>query len=167
MAKVREEPIGQIEMERFVDEKSDFSFECKVLLELNRLSFACAHAGTYTDPITKKTREFDIRGVRSTTFFERTPYEIHLAVECKNIRDYSPLLVHCVPRRKNECYHQMIWSEKKEADVVGYQEYHSQGSLLDKSDCIYGLGEPVGKNMDQVRCSISGDMLGGDSLIGG
>jgi hypothetical protein len=54
-----------------------------VLKELTDLRLMCQHGETYEDPITKKSREFDIRAL----MYGAESVYIHLSLECKNIRN--------------------------------------------------------------------------------
>lgn len=46
--------ITDIDIKEYLDNYSDFNFEMKVLKEIKRKNFDCAHSGTYEDPISKK-----------------------------------------------------------------------------------------------------------------
>jgi hypothetical protein len=69
-------PITKAEIDKFVAEDSDFGFEMSVLAELRTLGFECSHSGTYSDPMTKKIRQFDLRAT-----IERADCKLALAVE--------------------------------------------------------------------------------------
>ena len=58
-------------------------FELRVLKELTDLKLNCQHGGAYDDPITGKSREFDIRALMYGDEFLR----VHLSVELAPGRD--------------------------------------------------------------------------------
>jgi hypothetical protein len=91
MSKLLTDPISQSDIEEYLKDYSDFSFELNVLNELQNLGLMCQHGGTYNDPLTGKSREFDIRAI-----YQYWPIKIHLSVECKNIRNNFPLVMHCL-----------------------------------------------------------------------
>jgi hypothetical protein len=111
-----------------------------VLAELRTLGFECSHSGTYSDPVTKKIRQFDLRAT-----FEKANCKLALAVECKNLR--SPLLVSAVPRTPKEAFHSVI-------EYVGENSvYHSPVKCTEVGDrtTVYGANKSVGKKTDQIR----------------
>jgi hypothetical protein len=133
-------PITKAEVDKFVSEDSDFGFEMSVLAELRTLGFECSHSGTYSDPVTKKIRQFDLRAT-----IERANCKLALAVECKNLR--SPLLISAVPRTPKEAFHSVI-------EYVGENSvYHSPVECTEVAHgtTVYGANESVGKKTDQIR----------------
>jgi hypothetical protein len=103
MAKLKTDPITQADLAAFAANDSDFAFELRVLRQLRGLGFQCEHSGTYEDPVTGKFRQFDIRANKN---FGNV--QLAMAVECKNIRPYHPLLVSAVPRTEAEAFHNRI-----------------------------------------------------------
>src|SRR5260370_37168803 len=100
MAKqIKSDPITERDLEAFVASDSDFAFEMKVLAQLRSLEFDCEHSGTYQDPVSDKIRQFDIRAKK-----KKGDYLLALAVECKNVRPSSPLLLSAVPRTATESF---------------------------------------------------------------
>src|SRR5258705_12145540 len=105
MAKqLKTDPIIQIDIEEYLADCADFSFELRVLKALTDLKLKCQHGGTYEDPITKKSREFDIRAL----MYGDEVLRVQLSVECKNIQQNFPLVVHCLKRKENESYNELI-----------------------------------------------------------
>src|SRR5581483_4352389 len=109
MAKLRDDPITADDLQAFIDSKADFAFEMRVLRRFEQLGYACEHGGTYRDPVTDKTRQFDIRAKRSDAQAAR----LAVSAECKNIGANFPLLVHAVPRRRNEAFHDLILADHR------------------------------------------------------
>lgn len=105
MSKLSTDPITKSDVKRYLNNYSDFSFELKVLKRLVDLGFQCSHSGTYTDPVTNKSREYDIRALLQKEFIR-----FHLSVECKNLQENFPLVVHCLERKENESYNELIFT---------------------------------------------------------
>jgi hypothetical protein len=105
MGQIIDEPMSADDLEKYLAGDGDFAFEMKVLKALNILPFKCEHGGTYIDPVTKLPREYDIRAEARDGFSS-----FYLAVECKNLKANSPLLVSCVPRRGSEARHDVVVS---------------------------------------------------------
>ncbi|MEO0928985.1 MAG: hypothetical protein AAFY63_24400, partial [Cyanobacteria bacterium J06643_13] len=53
--------ISAEEINQWLDSQSDFSLEMRVFSHLLSLDFHAEHGGTYSDPVTDKPRQFDIR----------------------------------------------------------------------------------------------------------
>ncbi len=154
MAKLSKEPIGEKQLTEFLDEYSDFSFELRVLNKLHELSFACEHGGSYHDSVTEKPREFDIRATKDLD--ERI---LRLAVECKNLREYFPLLVSCPPRRDEEAFHEIVLSwhpdnkppfATTDAFAIPAFEQLSTSVRMTGTYSLYPRQKPVGKSCQQV-----------------
>jgi len=149
MAKLKKDPIAEADLQHFVNNDSDFSFEMEVLHRLRELEFGCSHAGTYQDPVSGKIRQFDIRASR-----RRGLWTLALAIECKNLRPNFPLLLSAVPRTKDEAFHEVIhhppgpWPSVRIHDV--------------RSGSLYKAGEMVAKKTDQVGRELSGDLVSDD-----
>jgi hypothetical protein len=95
MVNLRKDPISLENLQEFLDKHSDFSFELEVLEILNNLkseltsfTFSISHGGLYNDPNTEKTRQYDFR-----VNLDRDDVSISLAIECKNLQDFYPLLI--------------------------------------------------------------------------
>ena len=166
--KLLDQRIEKDDIEGYLNSYSDFSFEVKVLKIFTSLGFDCEHSGTYEDPITKKTREFDIRAWNIFNLNENTTFRLGMAVECKNIRENFPLVVHCMPRTEGEAYHHIVWSHMP-SDPYMLPAFFKYGQRvrLGKNETVYAVGEPVGKSCDQVgrRASQSGEIIGSDSDV--
>jgi len=137
------------ELKDFLSNESDFAFEMRVLHKLRTLEFECEHGGTYEDPITQKRRQFDIRAK-----LVREIYDLRLAVECKNLRESSPLLVHAVKRRVDEAFHHLVVHPTREQwRIVPVESYES----------TYEPGQFVGKSTDQVARKDDGEFKRSDA----
>lgn len=152
MAKA-EKPITQADVQAYLSQVSDFSFEMQVLHKLIGLGFRCQHSATYRDPITNKSRQFDIRAFR-----EAGRTHLTLVVECKNLRDTSPLLVQTTPRLGWESYHDLVI---RKYDSLLY------GSVqrISSPDSVYQPLLPTGRQTDQVTRKTDGSFLVSDGPV--
>jgi len=130
----KQNAITSSDMLEFVNSKSDFAFEMRVLKSLVSCGFFCKHSGSYHDPFTNKIRQFDIRAVRI-----HNDFNLSLAVECKNVRPNFPLLISAAPRRNDEAFHHQIVCDKRQLSLS-----------VRKTGWAYRHGEMVGKLSDQV-----------------
>lgn len=149
--------VSKADIDRFVRERADFSFEMRVLNTLKELAFDCSHGGTFRDPITDKIRQFDIRASRIRQG-SRFGYELRLAVECKNLSAASPLLIHSVPRAKIESFHELIVRGEPGRALTRTTRIKGQASS-------YQPGELVGKRTDQVSVKADGTFQSSDAEV--
>lgn len=173
MARLKDTEINIDTIKRYIEENSDFSFEMKVLRKLSQLNFECEHSGTYEDPVTKKSREFDIRATKEV--YENC--NISLAVECKNLRANFPLVIHCVERSEAEAKHELfiipgiIETRPQEGIPFSFRSPSlgpSRGTdrlKLNNQISTYKSGCFVGKSMDQVGVAPNDEIKAGDGLV--
>ena len=108
MSKLKTDRIKKTDLLKYLNSHSDFSFELSVLKMLRESDVECQHGGHYQDPVTAKSREFDIRAIKTIGKFR-----VRMAVECKNIRENFPILVSCIPRHEQDGYHEVEkWTPK-------------------------------------------------------
>lgn len=159
MAKLKSDPITEADIIEYLDEESDFGFELRILNQLNEQGVDCQHGGTYDDPVTKKKREFDIRGKVSS---DDNMLIARLAVECKNLRPNFPLVVQCVPRSESEAFHETIYSRpeasRSEFECVLTQSYREH-------EAFYRQGELVGKSLQQIGRTPRDELTANDSDV--
>lgn len=132
---------------------------------LRQRQFDCEHGGHYEDPITNKSREFDIRAAKTIG-----AHRIRMAIECKNIRENFPILVSCVPRHEDEAYHQIALVSEPKRDSSSFAIYNihaSRASTLSirGEHTLYPAGHPVGKSTVQVGRSPDGSIIANDSEL--
>ena len=150
VGKIIDGPMSAADLNRYVVERSDFAFEMEIYKVLHDLPYKCEHGGTYIDHVTQKAREFDIRA------WTRDRYSwTYLAVECKNLKDNSPLVVSCIPRRGFESYHDVMvtfppeqWPQEDVVAVIN--ETTAVKIRLHKRAYPYPVGGLVGKSCAQV-----------------
>lgn len=140
--KLEDITIGQTEIYEYLSAENDFTFELEVLKKVRAVNrVTCDHGGSYTDPVTSKKRQFDLRArIRRNGISE-----IHLAVECKNLSENFPLIVQTTPRTADESYHVLWHSEQHQ--IVAQVLRHTQSQ--------YHIKSPVGKACLQLGKSKS------------
>lgn len=165
MAKLKTEAIAQADLLEYQAGYSDFSFELSVLKMLREHDVSCDHGGHYVDPVTNKSREFDIRATKTVD-----KYRVRMTVECKNIRENFPILVSCMPRHEDESYHQvaLVSQRKHDSNISNSVLLHSsRATVLDirGAHSLYRSGEPVGKSTVQVGRAVDGSITANDSEL--
>lgn len=164
--KVPQGSITAEDIESFLDSNADFSFENRIVKVLLDFGAEVKHAGTYTDAITKKIRQYDVRAqirVDSSRIG-------HIAVECKNLSPSRPLIIHCVRRKWEESFDDFFFVPREVPEIFGGGVVEH---LLPKVfsvrrrgvHSLYQRGKFVGKAMDQVNKNQDGTFSGKDSEI--
>jgi hypothetical protein len=146
MAKLAKAIIKKEDIVEYLDKFSDFSFEVRVFKVLSAIGLTCSHSGTYMDPITGKIREYDIRASHDRMMSERFLVRQYFAVECKNITTMYPLVVHCVRRRREEAYLDVVISYYNSISIDNRAKTVKQRRDLHR----YPVDDRVGKSTDQV-----------------
>jgi hypothetical protein len=127
----------------------------------------CEHGGHYTDPVTKKSREFDIRARKSIE-----NVTARLAVECKNIRANFPIVVSRLPRSKEDSFNEVCQLEDAKPDNGPFGlpsrplGLHGRAQrVTNRKTTIYPIGELVGKSLSQVGRATDNSIASGDSEV--
>ncbi len=150
MAKLRSDPITAGDLERYLGTDDDFAFELRCLHSLSERSITLEHGGTYSDPVTGKTRQFDIRANIAVDSLR-----VSLAIECKNLSLSYPLLVSRVPRLASEGFHHLLL-QKEEPSSGGSFEIRiprmqaSESIAVESPNSVYKAGSSVGKSVTRV-----------------
>lgn len=160
MAKLKDDPVDKVILSKYLSEFSDFGFEIRVLKMLRTFGLECEHGGHYDDPVTGKSREFDIRAEK--TFGQ---LRVRMAIECKNIRPNFPILVSCIPRHEEESYHQVAAVKDRYSNVMGQQVSRARTYNIRGQYSLYRVGCPVGKSIAQVGCTLDGKITANDSEL--
>ncbi len=96
-------PISAADIQQIASKEDDFGHEMRVGSVIRSTLPKCSHAGTYTDPVSRKPRQFDYRcSIRDQA------NQVMLAVECKNLNPSCPLVVCGAAREKGESFHEII-----------------------------------------------------------
>lgn len=164
MAKLKDQKIEKRDLVEFLNGYSDFSFELSVLKMLRAQGYECKHGGHYQDPVTKKSREFDIRLTAQSD--NRI---VKIAVECKNIRENFPIFVSNVPRHASESFHQVVYSCDSIINplppMIQMNMPRARLCTLNDVNSLYGIGQPVGKSTTQVGRAVGNSIFSGDSEL--
>jgi hypothetical protein len=151
MAKLRNQPVTAADLEKYLASADDFAFELRCLHSLSeRPALRLEHGGTYTDPVSEKSRQFDIRAR-----MEVENLRVSLAVECKNISQVQPLLVSRVPRAHSEAVHNLLVPEPT-AETGDYfairipKHIHTKSVPVADPLSVYKAGALVGKSVTRV-----------------
>lgn len=148
MAKCKQDPITEADLQEWLDQSPDFAFEQEVYSAVRNVADNARgisefqHKGTYHDPATGTPREFDIRAM--FRLIARGPIQksLFLAIECKNVAAFAPVVIGCVPRSETECFHYLVQADGQSPGIRRLE--------LAKSS-FYENKQPVGKNCSQVR----------------
>jgi hypothetical protein len=168
VAKLKNDPIASADMIEFLDTSSDFAFELTCVNRLSELGFSCQHGGSYTDPVTKKARQFDIRARKDD---DRQLLRVRCAIECKNLTKAFPLLVMCVPRARGESFHELLFSFDPDQmprsgrfDVPAFRKI-CQAIRVDHNLSEYRAQSPVGKSLAQIGRASDGTLITNDAEV--
>ena len=168
VAKLKNDPIGSTDLIEFLDTWSDFAFELACVERMSRLGFVCQHGGSYVDPVTKKARQFDIRAQKED---DKKLLRVRCAIECKNISDSFPLLLMCVPRAREESFHEIVFSFDPEKatpaprfDVAAFRKT-CRVIRVDSHLSNYAAGSSVAKSLSQIGRANDGSMIANDAEV--
>ena len=152
---------------QWLDGRSDFSLEMQMLSHLNKLGLEAEHGGTYSDPVTNKPRQFDIR-----CHARNGECTFKLAVECKALSKSFPLIVQRVPRAEQESFVDVFLAQ--EILEASGQSIYDTRIKMPGEDCkilraqnnskLYPKGGYVGKSTNQIGEKKSG-LFANDSEI--
>ena len=168
MPKLKNDPIGSTDLIEFLETSSDFAFELACVERLSQLGYRCQHGASYTDPVTKKARQFDIRAQIDD---RQQLLRVRCAIECKNLTESFPLLVMCVPRPREESFHELVFAfestsapQKSMVDVPAFRKV-CQVIRIDNGLSEYKARSPVGKNLAQVGRANDRTLVANDAEV--
>jgi hypothetical protein len=154
--------ITASDISEYLASTDDFAFERWAYRLAKGLGFQAQHAALYVDPVTGKPRQFDVRATMASG-----QNEVALAIECKSLTEDFPLLVSCVPRERNESFHEFLYRDS----VMGAGSSYTRVQTLLRGNppCVYQTGHGVGKSVRQVRREKKGKnadrMVSGDEVF--
>lgn len=157
MAQLSEKPITGKDIMEYVSARDDFALEMQTFEACIERGMIATHGGAYTDPVTGKTRQYDIRARLA-----KWRREVFMAIECKCLKNFHPLVVSCVPRTNEENYHEMVVTRDIPDGV------HNNALVMrihGKYNLMYRKNEMVGKSMAQVGKKDNGELAGTDSEV--
>lgn len=160
--KLSDKPITKSDLEEFIKTQDDFALELFAYSVVRERGFAATHAGSYNDPITGKTRQFDVRASRS---FDQDLH-VYLAIETKCLRPSFPLLISQIPRIPSESFQDVMQTEGyKETSGDRVKTIGPRALRLDGVRSIYPPNQYVGKAVTQVGYNDAGRFVGNDSEV--
>ena len=121
-----------------IRENDDFGHELRVGLNLHGAGADVIHGWSYSDPISGKIRQFDLR---ATLEHWSLPRFVHLALEAKNLAKDTALVVAGTSRDSNESFHDVVASEWSHGEVRSWIE-RTQGT-----NYAYPVNGFVGKSL--------------------
>lgn len=158
-------PISASDIQNVVLQEDDFGHEMRVggiftNIKFPAINFSPArfkplqHGGTYIDPVTQKTRQFDYRFHITERYDDL--HNIFLAAECKNLNPDLPLVVCGRPRTDEEAYHLFIARGEDEK---------SQIRKVEGPNSLYKPNDFVGKSIVRLKKKDNKLCSDGDSEI--
>lgn len=162
MAKLRDDAITALDMADYLATRDDFALELFVYSLARRLGLSATHGGAYEDPVSKKTRQYDVRA--STVKNNR---RIDLAIECKSLRPSFPLLLSRIRRVEAESFHQFIYSHRPRTGnfPIGPDLVPADVATVRGPGSLYPPGEYVGKSTAQIGRTDKGDFVSADAEV--
>ena len=154
------------DIEQYCEQYSDFAFELSVAHKVKFCGIdVFDQSGIYIDPNTNLPREFDIRARKTSETNNPMALkgQVIFPIECKNIREYSPLVVHCIRRDKNKAYQNAIYNPSDHNPAF----LPNQQIVLWERDGFYATSSLpwVGLSIDQITKDQSGRIRGSDSNV--
>ena len=111
------QPISLTDLSDFLKEDSSFAFEMRVREIFSSKDLRFEHGGTYPDPHTGVPRQFDLQADLNCRLW-KSPLRLFLAIECKSLSEYAPMLVYRCPRSVYEAGHQLIATTCGDRDKI-------------------------------------------------
>jgi hypothetical protein len=161
MSRLDTTPITQQDIESYLTKtEDDFLLEWEVYQSCKVKGLTSLHGGTYEDPVTKKTRQFDVRAWRT-----RDNRKLQMAIECKCLKPFYPLVILQTERTKEESYHEIVHSREPSEQVTLGLETAKSGRV-ERENKFYEVGKFVGKSTTRVgRSANTKDFMGDDSEV--
>ncbi|QDV14130.1 hypothetical protein CA51_40240 [Rosistilla oblonga] len=118
-------PTSQADIVKFLEKDSSFAFEMQVrkLFAAKRLRYR--HGGTYDDPIERKPRQFDLTADLNLVD-GYLPVRLRMAIECKCLSEFAPMLVYRSPRSAYEAGHCVVARTCGDRNAVREAIQHEQ-----------------------------------------
>ncbi|MDJ1160425.1 hypothetical protein QHI69_00710 [Burkholderia gladioli pv. gladioli] len=138
MAKLSDNPIEANDISEYLNTRDDFALELRSLQKAHDAGFSASHGGSYDDPVTGKSRQYDLRASLA-----KSNDSIGLAIECKSLQKNFPLVISRIPRTRNESFLERL---------DGRPNYLPEALHLHRvrETSLYPVGEGVGKSTVQI-----------------
>lgn len=160
MAKFKEDPIDAADVAQYLATQDDFALELFVYGRARELGLEALHGGTYQDPLTGKSRQFDVRASSL-----RGSHRLDLAIECKSLRNCYPLLISRIGRVEAESFHQIVHSFHPDPHGIGDLRYPAEVLTHSSQRSIYHSHDPVGKSTTQIGKDERDQFVTGDGQV--
>mgnify|MGYP003576066486 CR=1 FL=1 len=150
MPQLRQFPITASDIQRFLSDRDDFAFEMRVLrliqsAKIKGEKFSATHGGHYTDSVTGKSRQYDIRA-----HLKIGRNHLRVSVECKQLTEAHPLVVSRVPRDNPDSHHYLVVSKPRDVAAEYENRPHFQVARSAYGASLYRGGVQVGKSCFQL-----------------
>jgi len=144
------------EIQKYIDDSSNFGFELKVLNVFSKFGFSCMHSGNFADPLTEKFREFDLIAIKSIG-------NCHVKLCIETTKVTLPYLVYRRARLLNESGHDLIAIDRTRSSLEGTSVIVSNvprtlnNYIVKIKDGFgrYNTGDMVGKRVEQIKVNVS------------
>jgi hypothetical protein len=153
--------IAAADMRNYLATQDDLRLELAALKACTGRGWRTRHGGFYSDPLTKKMRQFDIRA-----YSENGDMRVYLPIECKALSTSFPLLVSRMPRIEDESFHEVLYSHRP----IRKGQFHTPAEdepahplRMDNNASPYRSRGPVGKHSVQIRKAPNGDFETSDA----
>jgi hypothetical protein len=161
-------PLTASDIDAYLATADDFAFELRCFREIKKFpTLSVMHGGSYPDPVTGKSRQFDFR-----VWLSVPSLRISFAIEAKNLKPYAPLLVSRVPRPAEEALHDVLVRNDPTGQQIVYTPgqppmplYPSKTVTRHAPYSPYGVGEPVGKTIALIKQTSPGSYQGIDAEV--
>ncbi len=159
MAKLSGKAITEHDVAEYLATQADLALEVRCVKKCRDQGWFVKHGGTYTDPISKKNRQFDIRARK-----DQEDRRVYLAIECKALSSSFPLVISRLPRTKEEAFHEVVIAAEPEesfyASMIGRDAVEVR---LEWQESYYERGHTVGKHTVQIARSLQNEIITGDA----
>ena len=157
---LKQEPITAADISRYVDSQDDFALELSIYRLVKGYGLRATLGGSYTDRVTGKNRQFDVRAFVDVG----VNVEIQLAIECKCLKKNCPLVISRVPRPAEEAFHSVIRSPGMyPLGTANYYQSNPTNTIVKST--FYPPESPVGKSTAQIGIFGDGAFSSADAAV--
>jgi hypothetical protein len=141
--------ITPAEIRNVVTREDDFGHEMRVGNVIrSSVDAQVRHAGTYTDPVTQKPRQFDYRCA-----ITKGCARLCLAIECKNLSLSNPMVMCGTMRHESEAFHDLVEArnghfQRRGGSIIGFSSITRRAT---RQDSFYDTDKFVGKSIVRIQ----------------
>lgn len=143
MARQANKSIEAADLEKYLEQEEGFALEMAALKACKANRAQAEHGGSYLDPQSGRSRQFDIRAQLGPNYGDCS---LRMAIECKTLGVKFPLLVSRLPREAHERRSCFLKTEIGSGDTLISQKVLQR----ENGSSLYRRGEMVGKGMARV-----------------